>query len=152
MISKTAEYGLRAVLHIAGSDTDQPVRANEIARELGVPANYLSKILHTLARAGVLTSGRGPRGGFRMAVPPEDLKLASIIATLDPGLLEESCLLGNPECSDHSSCAIHERWKQVKVPLMAFFQETTVAAALSGAVSAPSGLSAVRTNPSGEAS
>ena len=144
MISQTAEYGLRAVLHIAGNDTDQPVRANEIARDLGLPANYLSKILHSLARDGILTSGRGPRGGFRLAKAPEEMTLAEVVAPLDPGLLEETCLLGNPQCSDHSSCAVHERWKKVKEPLQSFFRQTTVRAVLSSGQIEPKTLSAVR--------
>ena len=127
LISKTAEYGLRAVIHIAGDGTSKPARANDIALALGVPANYLSKILHSLARAGLLTSERGPRGGFRLAVLPEELRLAAIIEPLDPELLHPVCLLGNAECGGQETCSVHEHWKQVREPLLAFFAETTVA-------------------------
>ena len=137
LISKTAEYGLRAVLHIASHDTEVPVRAHEIAQALGVPANYLSKILHNLARAGILISGRGPRGGFRLAQSPEELRLADVIEPLDPEMLQLSCLLGNAQCSDHASCAVHHRWKQVREPVMAFFEGTTLADVRRGAPLTP---------------
>ncbi len=130
MISKTGEYALRAVVYIVTEGKGASMRANEIAEALGVPANYLSKTLHQLARAGILSSERGPRGGFRLAGSPEQLSLADVLAPLDPTWLECGCLLGLPSCSEVNSCALHERWKSVREPVCRFFQETTLAEVL----------------------
>jgi Iron-dependent Transcriptional regulator len=66
MLSQTAEYALRAVLYLAADASGQPVRVSEMATELGIPQNYLSKILHLLARGGVLASSSPcPRNGWR---------------------------------------------------------------------------------------
>lgn len=132
MISKTAEYALRAVLHLAREGGAGPLRANEVAEALGVPANYLSKTLHQLARAGVLHSERGPRGGFSLAKPSHELALADILEPLDPGWLESPCLMGRPECSEVGACALHGRWKRVREPVSRFFRETTLADVLQG--------------------
>ncbi len=132
MISKTAEYALRAVLFIARESEAGPVRANELAKVLGVPSNYLSKILHTLARAGLLTSGRGPRGGFQLAKSPDDVLLADVLEALDPTLLRSDCLLGNPTCTDEEACAVHHRWKDLRDPICEFFRGTTVASVMGG--------------------
>jgi Rrf2 family protein len=134
MISKTGEYALRAVLHLAQRGGAQPQRASDIARDLGVPANYLSKILHALARAGTLVSERGPGGGFRLAKPASDLALAEVLEPFDPMARERTCLLGRPECSDQSACVVHERWKRVSEPVARFFRETTIADLLGGTV------------------
>jgi len=142
VISKTAEYALRAVIHLASGSDRHPIRANEIAAALGVPSNYLSKILHTLTRAGLLTSGRGPRGGFMLARSADELVLADLLEALDPSLLQPDCLLGNADCSDQTACAVHERWKQVREPVCRFFRETTVAQVVEGQ---PGSVSAVRT-------
>jgi Rrf2 family protein len=132
LISKTAEYALRAVLFIARQSDEGPVRANVLAKALVVPSNYLSKILHTLARAGLLTSGRGPRGGFQLAKPPEEVLLADILEALDPSLLRDDCLLGNPRCNDEEPCAVHHRWKELRDPICEFFRGTTVASVMEG--------------------
>jgi Rrf2 family protein len=132
LISKTAEYALRAVLFIARESERGPVRANELAKVLGVPANYLSKILHTLARAGVLTSGRGPRGGFQLSKAPEETLLSDILEALDPSLLRSDCLLGNPTCTDEEPCAVHHRWKDLRDPICEFFRGTTVGSVMEG--------------------
>ena len=67
MLSRTSQYALRAILYLADQPVERSVRAIDVAENLDVPANYLSKILHTLARSGLLISERGPRGGFRLA-------------------------------------------------------------------------------------
>ena len=126
-LSQTAEYALRAVLHIAERDDAAAIPVGDIAESLSVPRNYLSKILHQLARAGVLTSTRGPRGGFRLRDRPERVTLADIVNPLDPIADERRCLLGRPECSNVSPCAAHGRWTVVADGMRAFFFETTLA-------------------------
>ena len=122
-LPQTAEYALRAVLHIA-SQTEL-VRVASMAEALGMPRNYLSKTLHQLAKAGVLESTRGPRGGFQLAVPADQLTLAAILkpfGVLDGG----ECLLGRAECLDSAPCAAHWRWKAISGSLQDFFGQTTV--------------------------
>jgi Rrf2 family protein len=129
----TAEYALRAVIHIAEVAGNEPVRVERIAAELGQPRNYLSKILHSLVRPGVLESTRGPRGGFRLAVPAEKLTLIDIVRVFDPLEARRSCLLGRKSCSDVNPCPVHHRWKDVAERAAAFFRETTVAEVLDDA-------------------
>lgn len=132
MLSSTAEYALKAVLHLAEHGEGRHVRVGEIADAVGVPRNYLSKILHELARDGTLSSSRGKHGGFRLAVPPARLSLLLVVGRFDRISERRSCLLGNPQCSDRHACALHWRWKSLSEQLTAFFRETTVADLLSG--------------------
>jgi Rrf2 family protein len=127
MVSQTAEYALRAVLHLARESGEAPVRVDDVAEALGVPRNYLSKILHVLARSGVLASTRGPHGGFQLAGPPEALSLADVVGEFDPIRSRASCLLGRTECSEADPCAAHHRWKEVSHTVRMFFEGTTVA-------------------------
>jgi len=127
MLSQTAEYALRAVLYLADVDDGRPVRVDEIAAALGIPSNYLAKTLQTLARSRVLSSLRGPHGGFRLAVAPADLPLHRVVAPFDHLMERRRCLLGNPECGDHVACAAHEAWKATSEQVSKFFRTTTVA-------------------------
>ena len=129
MLSQTSEYALRASLHLARHGSDGPVRVDDIADTLDVPRNYLSKILHELGRDGILDSTRGPRGGFELALPPEEITLAMIVGHFDPEFLGEEgrCILGRMRCSDRDPCAAHTRWKGVAVRMRAFFRNTTLA-------------------------
>lgn len=121
-----------AVLHVAEHGSERPVRVSEVARALGIPQNYLSKIMHELVREGVLVSTRGKHGGFRLAVPAGRLSLVSVVGRFDAIAQGRTCLLGRPQCSDRAACQVHWRWKAVSEQLEAFFSETTVADLLGG--------------------
>jgi Rrf2 family protein len=125
-ISGTSQYAIRAVVYVATRGAEEPVRVGPIATALDVPQNYLSKTLYALARAGVLRSVRGPRGGFQLAVPPDRLTLARVAAPFDD-VGERHCLLGRSQCGDRSPCAAHARWGSVSDSLQDFFRNTTVA-------------------------
>jgi Rrf2 family protein len=130
MLSQTAEYALRAMVHLAreGEERDVSLPADEIAHALTLPGNYLSKILHSLAREGLLRSTRGPNGGFRLAAPADELALGRIVAVFDSELLAEDgrCLLGQEVCSDENACPAHAHWKQVSQDVRTFFSATTL--------------------------
>jgi len=127
MISQTAEYALRAVLHLAQLGDERPIRVHEMADALRIPRNYLSKILHQLTRHRVLVSLRGKAGGFRLASPPDDVPLSAIITPFDRVDERRRCLLGRPQCSDRTACAAHTRWKEAADTVAQFFRDTTVA-------------------------
>jgi Rrf2 family protein len=133
MTSQTAEYALRATIYLAEHPERTPYRVSDLARALAAPRNYLSKILHVLAREGVLTSARGPRGGFRLAVDPAALPLARIVGLFDPLPGSGRCLLGRARCSDGEACGVHERWKRVGGEVAEFFRATTVGDVLASA-------------------
>ena len=126
MLSQTTEYAVRAILHIATRGDGATVRANELAAQIGVPQNYLSKTLHQLARAGLLTSARGPTGGFQLAVPAESLTLQRIVSTFE-ALTPRRCLLGHGICGETPSCTVHARWAPVATSVQTFFTTTTIA-------------------------
>lgn len=127
MLSQTAEYALRAVLYLAERPRGRPVRVAEMASALRIPRNYLSKILHQLARNGVLVSLRGKAGGFQLAVRPDQLTLSTVVTPFDRIEERRHCLMGRPQCSDRTACAAHERWKHVGDTVAEFFHDTTVA-------------------------
>lgn len=130
-MSRTAEHAVRAILHLAVSGPD-PVKAADIARHLGAPANYMSKTLHALANAGVVDSRRGPTGGFRLAADPETLTLARIIEVVDDPSPKDACLVSNQRCSERTPCHLHARWKVVSNQVWSPLRETTIASLLNG--------------------
>ena len=127
MLSKSAEYAIRAIHCLASLGRGEPVPASELADRVGVPENYLSKLLHRLQQAGVVTSRRGRGGGFTLAADPSRIPLAEVVEPFDPDVLHRQCLLGRPECRDDSPCVAHERWMEAAGTLRRFFQETSVA-------------------------
>jgi len=127
MLSKTAEYALRAVVAIARVEgEDRPVLAREISTKGHIPNKYLSKVLRDLVHAGVLSSTRGIGGGFRLRRKADKLKLGEIVRPFDDISARGRCPLGHTKCNDDAPCAIHERWQPVKEAFRVLMDETTV--------------------------
>ena len=118
---------MRALVYLAREGGNGSLRADDLARAIRVPRNYLGKVLHELTRAGLLRSTRGRQGGFRLAVPPAELSLLQIVSPFDDIGPSRRCLMGRPECSDLNPCPVHHRWKAVAEGIVRFFRDTTLA-------------------------
>lgn len=127
MISSTSEYALRAILVLAGEATRSPLHADAIATATGAPRNYMGKTLNALVKAGVLTSSRGPQGGFSLAVAPEDLTLARVIDCFIEPRPHTRCLLGTKPCDPAMPCAAHAQWMEISKARREPLSTTTVA-------------------------
>ena len=126
ILSQTAEYALRVVLHLAARPDRELARVGELARELDIPQNYLSKTMSQLARAGVLTSVRGKRGGFALTKAPARLTLDEVVVPFED-MGRRHCLLGRRVCSDRTACEAHASWRTISDAMADFFRNTTVA-------------------------
>jgi Rrf2 family iron-sulfur cluster assembly transcriptional regulator len=127
MLSTTGEYALRAVLYIAQQSVDRPTPANEVAEALSLPQNYLSKTLNRLAREGILESLRGPRGGFRLALPTGELSVAAIVGRPANDRGPRQCLLGDRPCDVAEPCVAHSYWQAWTGTVQTMMEGTTVA-------------------------
>ncbi len=78
-VSRSAGYGLMAVGYVAQHEGDGLVMASAVSKEYDMPTDYLLKILQQLVRANILRSKRGPRGGFSMARPVQEINMLEII-------------------------------------------------------------------------
>jgi Rrf2 family protein len=133
MLSTTGEYALRAVLYLAQQPAERPTPANEVAQALSLPQNYLSKTLNRLAREGVLESLRGPRGGFRLARPAEELPVASIVGRSTTERGPRQCLLGDRPCGLAEPCVAHSYWQAWTGAVQTMMEGTTIADLLTDA-------------------
>jgi Rrf2 family iron-sulfur cluster assembly transcriptional regulator len=127
MLSSTSDYALRAILVLAQATDGCPLRAKQLARATASPANYLAKTLNALARAGIVTSARGPLGGFVLAIPADELSLADIVDCFDEQRPQTRCLLGTIPCDSRRPCSAHSRWSAVNAAHRAALADTTVA-------------------------
>jgi Rrf2 family protein len=131
MLSATADYALRAVLVLARAGAGRRLPAEAIARATGAPRNYLSKTLNALTKAGIVTSARGPLGGFGLAIAPEELSVAQIADAFGDPPRPHNCLLGSRPCNLAEPCAAHGRWSAIGRTAQQALAGTSVADLLS---------------------
>ena len=112
MVTRKTVYALRALFQLANSAQGQPVLAAEIAASEGIPRRFLDTILRQLTRSGLLTSSRGPHGGYSLRSPPSEINVASVIRVLDGAAFPFPCLNWDhpvrcAECPGPGECAAH---------------------------------------------
>ena len=129
MISQTSEYALRAIVYLAGLD-NSPSVTQEIAEATHVPPGYLSKVLQSLSRAGLVSSQRGLGGGFTLAKLPASITIYEVIQAVDPFKRIRTCPL---EIVGHGSnlCPLHRRLDDAIAHVEKTFKDTTVSDLLS---------------------
>jgi Rrf2 family protein len=130
----SATHALRALAHLAAVPGGEAMLGRDLAREVGVPAHYLSKVLATLARAGLLAATRGAHGGYRLARPAREIPLVEIVEPFEGQRARPGCLLrpGEP-CVDDRTCSAHPEWAKVTAAYLGFLESTTLADIQEGA-------------------
>lgn len=125
MISQTAEYALRAVVYLA-MNPGNAFTTQQIAHTTKVPSAYLSKVLKSLVRAGVVQSQRGLGGGFVLTKPPEQITILEVLNAVDPIQRIRTCPLG---LNAHGNvlCALHKRLDDATAIIEQTFADTTIA-------------------------
>jgi Rrf2 family protein len=134
MIPKTAEYALRAVVVLA-RDRERAHVAEQIAEVTHVPRRYTHKVLQALVRAGLVLSGSGPGGGYRLRRNPEELSILDVVSAVEPIPRIRHCPLGLKE---HTSlCPLHRELDEACAVTEQAFARVTIAALLDQAAGAP---------------
>ena len=120
---------MRSVLALAAGD-GSPMTTRQIAEAMKVPRSYLSKVLQSLVRGGLVHSTRGLKGGFVLARPPEQVNLLEIMQVVNPIRRIEHCPL---DLAGHASdlCPLHRRLDQAMAMVEEAFAATTLAELLS---------------------
>lgn len=91
-ISEAASIALHTMVYLAGNP-DEVVSTKKLAERLKASTDHLAKVFQRLTKAGMVTSIRGPKGGFKLAKPPEFITLLEIYETIEGPLLASECLL-----------------------------------------------------------
>ncbi|MBW7997361.1 MAG: Rrf2 family transcriptional regulator [Candidatus Glassbacteria bacterium] len=126
MLSQTGRYALKALVYLARHGGDGYVLVKEISSSLDIPRQYLSKILHSLTRVGLLRSQRGRTGGFRLNRPAAEITLFEVIDPLDHLSRLSNCLMCDEPCDDNDPCGLHEMWGEVRGKYLDFLNTTTL--------------------------
>lgn len=107
MFSQTTEYALRATTILATLEKDTTFTTAEVAQYTKVPAGYLSKVLQTLTKAGLVVAVRGLKGGYRLSRAPELISVLEVVNAVEPlGRIRE-CPLGLPY--HQALCPLHRQ-------------------------------------------
>ena len=127
-LTQKSKYAVRALVALALNEGDAPLGVAEIARRQYIPERFLEQIFGELRRAGVLESRRGAHGGYRFAVPTEEITVLDIVEILDGEVRPARCSAGGTcYITDAPLCATSEVWDEAREALEGVFGRYSIA-------------------------
>lgn len=115
MLSKSCQYGIRAVLYLAAhTNEENKVGVKELASDIQVPVHFLAKILQDLSRKDIISSTKGPNGGFYMTEKNLEQPMLQVVRIIDGLAWFTECVLGLNQCDSRHPCPIHKTIQPVK--------------------------------------
>ena len=124
MFSQTVEYALRAIVHLA-KQPDALQTTAQISKATQVPSAYLSKVLQTLTRDGLVEVKRGVSGGYLLNKSPDEMTIYDVVQCVDPLQRIRTCPL---ELSSHRKrlCSLHAKMDSALESIENVFRTTTL--------------------------
>jgi Rrf2 family protein len=132
MISKKTIYAFKALIHLAGTPSGQPVLIADLAINENIPKKFLEFILLSLRKGGILQSRIGKGGGYSLAMLPNRITIGSVVRILEGDIAPVQCLSTTnyarcEECQDELTCGIRLTMADVNIALSNVLDSLTLA-------------------------
>lgn len=125
-LTTKGRYAVTAMLDLALHNGGQPVSLAEISERQDISLSYLEQLFSKLRRAGLVTSMRGPGGGYQLNGAPEGIVVSDIIAAVDESVDATRCG-GMSDCQDNKRCLTHDLWADLSDQIRTFLSDITLA-------------------------
>ncbi len=127
MLSNASKYAIKATLFLVlHSDKSNKISVTCLAKELDVPEPFLAKILQQLVRKKLLSSTKGPKGGFYASSENIKNSVCDILETIDGHPLFNKCFMGLERCSEKNPCPLHYLVVDFKENLLKKFNDISL--------------------------
>lgn len=125
--TKQVDYGLMAMQYIAEHQGGAPVGVKRISDEFGIPVELLAKVLQRLAKGGLVVAQSGPRGGYRLTLPPSSVTVGQVIRVLEGPLAIVSCMADHGDCVQASRCTLRKPARRLQAAITDLLDTMTLA-------------------------
>lgn len=125
-LSNKGRYGVRAIFDIAFHNSGKATQIKDIAERQAIPPRFLEQIFQDLKRAGLVSSKRGPRGGYQLAKAPAEIRIGDIVRALEGPIALASGKDGKGEGDATSRAVTEEAWSEISAQVEACFDAKTI--------------------------
>lgn len=125
-LTTKGRFAVTAMIDLALRESEGPVTLAGIAERQSISLSYLEQLFGKLRRHKLVSSVRGPGGGYTLALPADDVTVADIIVAVDEPLDATQCG-GKGNCHDEHVCMTHELWTELNRHMFAFLDSVTLA-------------------------
>lgn len=113
IFSKTTEYAVRILTYMEIKD-EKFYSASKLHEVLELPYKYVTKLMTSLSKAGLIKTQMGRNGGYYIARPADKILLSDIIHATNDLKKLDCCVLGHSKCSEEDPCSLHNNWAPIQ--------------------------------------
>lgn len=124
-LTSKGRYAVTAMIDIALNQADGPITLALISRRQEISLSYLEQLFAKLKKAGLVTSARGPGGGYRLSREDSKITISQIIHAVDEKLDARKCR-GKANCQGGNQCLSHELWNELSEMIDGFLSSVTL--------------------------
>lgn len=124
-LNTTSKYAIR-ILTLISKNSEDKYNAKKISETLEIPYKYLTKLMTSLTKAGLVTSQRGRDGGYILTKDSGDIFISDILEAVNESLEKKECLLGAGLCTGSNKCGLHDDWQEPKNLLLKMFEKKSL--------------------------
>ncbi len=115
-ISHKTDYSLKIILHLSNIYPDETAQIKRIAESQDIPKKFLEQILLLLKKGGFVLSKQGPKGGYFLAKPPEEISVGDVVRFVEGPIHPISCIAPGMDesCNFATVCVFRDIWVDVE--------------------------------------
>jgi Rrf2 family protein len=125
-LTRAADYAIRVMIHLASLPPGERSSRSELAAAAECPEQFLSKVLQSLTRAGLVISHRGNTGGFELPRARRSATMLDVVEAIEGPLRLNVCLGPDGACERKGGCAAHRVWQGAQAALAQVLRAATV--------------------------
>ena len=125
-LTRAADYAVRVMIHLASQPDGRVVSKTLLAKAAEAPESFLSKILQSLSRAGLIQARRGVVGGFYLLPRGAQASLLDVVEAMDGPLALNVCLTSGVSCQRQHECAAHKVWVRAQSAMSSVLAEAKI--------------------------
>lgn len=125
-LTTKGRYAVTAMLDLAINRGQEPITLADISQRQGISLSYLEQLFSKLRKHNLVSSARGPGGGYRLSRAAETIAIAEIIAAVDETVDATRCK-GQQNCHDARACLTHQLWTDLSEQIREFLNGITLA-------------------------
>lgn len=129
-LTRAGEYAVRCVLYLASQGKGMVCNRKQIATEMDIPDQFLSKIAQQLARAGFIEIVQGARGGLKLTASPAHLSLLDVVEAVIGEIFLNDCVIRPESCQRSQACSVHQVWDKARNQLRDTLRQATFSSLL----------------------
>ena len=124
-LTSKGRYAVTAILDLAFHSQAGPVALSHISRRQDISLSYLEQLFTRLRKQRLVSSTRGPGGGYSLSRPASEIAVAEVIAAVDE-IVDTTRCSGAVNCHDGQQCLTHELWDELSQQIYDFLDEISL--------------------------